>query len=188
MVREGKSNAEIISECPTAYSKINYIEQTRQTLLEERYRNEWRSLEVEYLWGTTGAGKTRSVMEKHGYANVYRITDYAHPFDGYRGQDVVIFEEFRSSLTIADMLNYLDGYPLALPCRYANKVACFTKVYLVTNIPLEEQYPNIQQDSPETWNAFRRRIHSVRYLSGELPLLPYDPEFDPETIFAGRGV
>ena len=79
-------------------------------------------------------------MEKYGYQNVYRVTDYDHPFDSYKGQDVIVFEEFRSSLKIQDMLNYLDGYPCELPCRYNNKLACFTKVYIITNISFNQQY------------------------------------------------
>lgn len=35
--------------------------------------------------------------------------------------------------------NILDGYPLELPCRYANKQACYTEVYLVSNLPLERR-------------------------------------------------
>ena len=77
-------------------------------------------------------------MDKHGYKNVFRVTNYAHPFDGYRGERVLLFDEFRSSLPLADMLKYLDGYPLMLPCRYADKVACFTEVYIISNIPLEQ--------------------------------------------------
>ena len=123
------------------------------------------------------------VMEKYGYSAVYRVTDYSHPFDGYKGQDVIIFEEFRSSLSIGDMLNYLDGYPLELPCRYANKVACYTKVYMISNIPLEQQYRNVQVDNPETWNAFRRRIKQVQHKTNDFPLLPDDPDFDPDNIF-----
>ena len=57
------------------------------------------------------------------------------------------------------MLNYLDGYPCELPCRYNNKLACFTKVYIITNIPFAQQYANIQTESKETWRAFCRRIH-----------------------------
>ena len=57
------------------------------------------------------------------------------------------------------MLNYLDGYPCELPCRYNNKLACFTKVYIITNIPFNQQYINIQAESKETWKAFCRRIH-----------------------------
>ena len=78
-------------------------------------RHHWRDLTVTYIFGRTGAGKTRSVMDTYGYANCYRVTDYRHPFDTYDGQDVLIFEEFRSSLKLADMLNYLDGYPLLQP-------------------------------------------------------------------------
>lgn len=183
MIRGGMTNAEILEECPSAYNKIPHIEQTRQTLLAERYKDEWRQLEVTYLWGDTAAGKTRSVMEKYGYSAVYRVTDYSHPFDGYKGQDVIVFEEFRSSLSIGDMLNYLDGYPLELPCRYSNKVACYTKVYLISNIPLEQQYRNVQVDNPETWNAFRRRIKDVQRMVNDFPLLPADPDFDPDDIF-----
>ena len=90
---------------------------------------------------------------------MYRVTDYDHPFDSYKGQDVIVFEEFRSSLKIQDMLNYLDGYPCELPCRYNNKLACFTKVYIITNISFNQQYINIQAESKETWTAFCRRIH-----------------------------
>lgn len=183
LVRAGKDNSEILAEIPGAYNKLNYIEQARQTLLEAQFRDAWRELEVTYIWGETGSGKTRSVMEIYGYSNVYRVTDYAHPFDSYKGQDVILFDEFRSSLTLADMLKYLDGYPIELPCRYANKVACYTKVFLISNIPLENQYRYVQIDEPETWKAFLRRIHHTIRMDKNFELLEDDPNFDPDSIF-----
>ena len=189
MIRDGMTNAQILGQCPTAYNKMPYIEQTRQTILEEQYKDTWRNLDVTYIWGETGAGKTRLVMDKYGYSNVFRVTNYdSHPFDGYKGQDVVVFEEFRSGIKIQDMLNYLDGYPVMLPCRYADRVACYTKVFLISNIPLNKQYPNVQDESHETWNAFCRRIHRVEHMTTEFPLLPYDPDFDPDSIFVNEGV
>lgn len=183
MVRNGKSNAEILAEIPTAFNKLHYIEQARQTLIQDKFKDTWRKLNVTYLWGGTGAGKTRSVMDTYGYSKVYQVTNYDHPFDGYTGQDVIIFEEFRSSLKIDDMLKFLDGYPLMLPCRYADKVACYTKVFIISNISLEQQYPNVQVDNPETWAAFRRRIHDVMHMTNDLTPLPDDPTFDPDSIF-----
>ena len=56
---------------------------------------------------------------------------------------------------------YLDIYPLHLPARYNDRVACYTKVYLTSNLPLEKQYRAEQWDRPETWRAFLRRIHNV---------------------------
>lgn len=158
MLREGASNAEILAQYPSAMNRLQHIDEARQTLLGEKYRKQWRDLDVTYLWGKTGVGKTRSIMERYGYENVYRVTDYEHPFDDYKGEKVILFEEFRSSLKIADMLKYLDGYPLMLPCRYHTKAACFDTVYIVSNIPLSQQYGNIQLSEPETYKAFLRRI------------------------------
>lgn len=136
MVKQGLSNYEIIEQIPDMMFQINNLEVVRQMVREEQFRNVWRNLMVTYVWGDTGTGKTRGIMEKYGYDKVYRVTDYSHPFDGYMGEEVILFEEFRSSLQLGDMLKYLDGYPVVLPCRYANKQACFTQVYICSNVPL----------------------------------------------------
>ncbi len=86
----------------------------------------------------------------------------------------MVFEEFHSSLRIQDMLNYLDGYPCELVARYTNKVATYLRVFIVTNIPLEQQYPSVQKDSPETWEAFLRRINKVRHYLDDGTIVTYD--------------
>lgn len=172
MVQEGASNAEILREYPSAMNHLPRIDQARQTLLEEKYRKRFRELAVTYIWGRTGVGKTRGVMERYGYENVYRVTNYSHPFDGYSGEPVILFDEFRSSLPITDMLKYLDGYPVSLPARYGDRAACFTEVYVVSNIPMEKQYPHIQLEEPETWAAFLRRfqrVYELQAADGDTP-------------------
>ena len=161
MVEAGASDGEIMRAYPSSMNHLKNIEQARQTLLEEKYGVDWRTVEVTYIWGETGVGKTRSVVEKYGYKNVFRVTNCTHPFDGYKGQDVILFDEFRSSLKFSDMLAYIDGHPVMLPCRYADKVACYTKVYIISNIPLEKQYPLVQVEEPAGYAAFRRRIEEV---------------------------
>ena len=83
--------------------------------------------------------------------------------------------------TNMSMLNYLDIYPLTLPARYTDRTACYTKVYITSNIPLEEQYRDIQRAQMETWRAFLRRITNVvEYLPDGTTIkhkkgdLPYD--------------
>lgn len=139
MIRDGYSDFQILEIMPESLLNLDKLDRVRQVLRYEEFKDVFRQVEVTYIYGSTGVGKTRSVMEKYGFSNVFRVTDYAHPFDGYHGQDVVVFEEFRSGFAFSDMLNYLDGYPLELPCRYANKYACYTKVYIITNIPLSQQ-------------------------------------------------
>lgn len=161
MIASGQTDYEIVSTNPNYMLHLEKIQQVRRVIYGEKYRNTWRQINVEYIYGETGTGKSRTVLETHGYDNVYRITDYKHPWDSYSCQPVIVFEEFRSSLTCADMLNYLDGYPVELPSRYSNKIACFTKIYIISNIPIEEQYITVQRDSPETYKAFIRRIHKI---------------------------
>lgn len=161
MLKDGASDFEIIETFPSAMSKLQHINSARQAVLKERYKKEFRKLSVNYIWGKTGVGKTRSIMEKYGYDKVYHVTNYKNPFDQYEGQQVMLFDEFRSSLPIADMLKYLDGYPLMLPCRFSDRVACYTVVYVVSNIPMEKQYPDMQNYEPETWQAWLRRFNSI---------------------------
>lgn len=106
LVRDGADNLEIVQQVPSAMMNIDKVERTRSMFRDAEFANCWRNLEVTYIFGRTGAGKTRSVMDKYGYAQCYRVTDYKHPFDTYDGQDVLIFEEFRGGIKHGDMLNY----------------------------------------------------------------------------------
>ncbi|MGE9895974.1 hypothetical protein ACQQ97_03585 [Anaerovoracaceae bacterium SGI.195] len=166
LIEAGISKIDIIRAFPEMLLYSNSIDQYKQELLEEKYKSTFRDIETIYIQGETETGKTRYVMEKHNYVNVFRITNYRHPFDGYRNQNAICFEEFRSSLPIEDMLKYLEGYPNAsLPARYKDKVACYTSVYIISNIPLELQYPSVQEFEGETWKAFLRRINTVMVFS-----------------------
>ena len=170
MLEDDMSTADILRADANYIYHIADIEKAREVLRDDKYRKVMRDIKVTYIWGETGTGKTRSVMDKYGYSSVYRVTNYDHPFDGYHGEDVIVFEEFRSSLKCSDMLMYLDIYPCRLPARFNDKTACFTKVYLCSNIPLDKQYTNIQREEPETFKAFMRRIHSsLHYESGKEP-------------------
>ncbi len=164
-VRDGKKNTEIIDDSPEFAFRIKDIDILRQTLLSEKYTTENRELTVTYIFGASGTGKTSGIYKRHNATDICRITNYRTgkgiSFDGYFGQDILVFEEFNSQIPIEDMLNYLDIYPLYLPARYNDKIACYSTIYITSNIPLNEQYKDVQIYRPETWRAFLRRIHKV---------------------------
>ena len=156
------TNAEILATNQDYILQIDKLDKIRTTILTERFKETVRlDLQVIYISGVTGTGKTRGVLEDNGYSNVYRVTDYVHPFDGYNCQSVICFDEFRSSLKLKEMLMYCDIYPIELPSRYTNKFACYNKVYIVSNWSLEKQYLETQREDEESWKAFLRRIHKV---------------------------
>lgn len=161
-VESGMSISQIIRDDPSLVFKAADINLLRETLLTDKYAELQRDLDVRYLYGKTGTGKTRSIYDSHKAQDICRITNYKSDgtvrFDAYHGQDILVFEEFHSQVAIADMLNYLDRYPIYLPARYTDRVACYTHVYITSNLPLEMQYLYAPSD---VWNAFLRRINKV---------------------------
>lgn len=174
LIQEGYTNYEIITEYPEYLFDTTNIDKIRLLINQEKYKNEFRNLFVTYIYGVTGSGKTRGVMEQYGYEKVFRATDYLHPFDTYKGEDILLFEEFTSSIQIQNMLNYLDGYPCKLPSRYVDKYACYTKVFILSNLPLEKQYPNVQEDNQEAYQAFLRRINQIIHYKSMGETISYD--------------
>lgn len=175
MLQDGYSDYDIMDRFPSYITKSSHLDRTRQIIRQKNYKNTFRKLEVTYICGETETGKTRYVLDKYGYENVYKITNYEHAFDEYEGEDVILFDEFRSSLPLSDMLQYLDGYPCRLKARYNDKQACYTKVFIVSNIPFEKQYIHYQENEHKSWQAFRRRITTfLNFVKKDKTLTYYD--------------
>lgn len=179
LISTGWTNAEILARNQDYILHIDKLDKLRTMLLTEKYRGIRRlNLEVVYCYGETGTGKTRSVLDEHGDDKVYRITDYFHPWDSYNCQPIILFDEFRSSLPLRDMLNYCDIYPLELPARYSNKYACYEKVYILSNWSLESQYRDSQENDRTSWLAFLRRIKKVKtFINGAVTEYPSVTEY-----------
>jgi hypothetical protein len=109
------------------------------------------------------------MITKHfGYENVHRITDLENPWDSYHSQDIVIFEEFRQSFPLRDMLAWLEGHPVELPARYFNRQAAYTKVFIISNWPWVEQYATQREHIPIDYEALISRIqHNIEFVKDE---------------------
>lgn len=169
MIRSGMSNAEIMESDANYLPMLDKIDRARNAIIQEKFKNIRRlDIQVSYVSGSPECGKTRFVRDLYGDANLYSVDDYKHPFDGYSNEGIILFDEFRNSISLPSMLKYLDIYPCSLPSRYYNKIACYTKVFIVSNWALEQQYKSYQRDDKDSWNAFLRRIHNVlTYENGE---------------------
>ena len=166
LINRGMSVADIITSYPMSVVHAKQLETLEYYNRRELAISGDRDLLVVYLWGATGVGKTHSILERHGRENVYQVSDYKNPFDGYDGQRVLVLDEFRSQLPVSLMLKLLDPYPFELPARYRDKWAMFSHVYVVSNIPLTGQYPNVRVDEPETFSAFSNRFDEVIQKTG----------------------
>lgn len=164
MIEGGANNREIVRKWPSIAIRCMSAIQRYRVDYEWAECRAWRDVEVTYISGPTGCGKSRSVLyHDDGRVNtdVYRCTNGKHPFDKYDGEGTIVFEEFRSQYTCRDMLNWVDGHPMLLPARYADRMAKFTNVVILSNWRFEEQYRSVQEASPETHKAWLRRVSNV---------------------------
>lgn len=133
-----ESAKELCLDDPDTYCRyrtgiLDYYKYKDETLL-----NNYKPVEVTYIWGETAVGKTKGIFEKHGPENVCKINCCAREnivFDNYKGQEVLLFDEFRGNLPLSCMLDYLDNYYTIQPCRYADTVAKYKYVYITNNEP-----------------------------------------------------
>ena len=110
--------------------------------------DKWRNVEVTLLWGVTGSGKTRKVMEMD---NVYKIDPPYKWFDGYEGEDILLIDDYKKgSIDRGLFLNLLDGYRLRLETKGGHTWALWTKVYITSNY-----------DTASWDEAMKRRVTSV---------------------------
>jgi len=147
---------------PTLYlNHFNKLDKIRNQSVFEEYRCKYRKVEVTYIYGPSRCGKTSYVVNLHPYGTFYNVDTYKRgPFDNYRCENVIVFDEFDSQIEITLMNKLIDGHPVQLPCRFENKYACYNKIYIVSNLSLSEQYSSSEiRDSVR--NAFVSRIHNI---------------------------
>lgn len=158
---EGKSADEVIHDDPRAVVYSNHLRQLELIRDRDKWGNLFRHVEVHYIHGETRTGKTSALFETYGYGPVYRVSNWKNPFDSYKGQDILLLDEYNTSVPIVDMLKIMEGYPLEVSARYADKIAKFTTIFIVSNLSLAKQHKTIQDEHPEQWEAFKARLTSV---------------------------
>lgn len=168
-VKEGQTTTEILAQAPNYALRVKDIEFLRRTLVTDKYASELRDLKVIYVFGAQSTIRTKKIYEENEPKEIYRITTYRKGkgllFDGYHTQSVLVFENFASQIPIEEMMDYLGEYPLLLQARYNDHIACYTTVYISSNLPVTEQYLPVQSRYPELYQEFLGRIQKILCIS-----------------------
>lgn len=163
---EGLSVDEIATQYPQSAIHLRTLDAYAAKHNRVEAKSKRRELSVAYIWGATGVGKSHSIYERHGFDAVFVVDDYSHPFDEYDNETVIVFDEFHSQIPLEKMLKLLDPYPVSLSARYNNKWANFETVYVVSNEPIERQYPEYKLSKRKTWDAFYHRFDEITEMVG----------------------
>lgn len=115
-------------------------------------------INVEIWWGVTGSGKSHRAFTK--YPDAYRKCIPGKWWEGYKGEDTVIFEEFNpeedKELRLPELLKILDKYPYQVEIKGASIQLKARTFIFTTNIDPRTWY----QGHPQV-PAFCRRVSKV---------------------------
>lgn len=125
---------------------------------------------VLWLWGSTGSGKTRTALElaeESGCSYWISHSEKLQWFDGYNGQEWVIFDDFRRNMcTLAYLLRLLDRYPMQVQIK-GGYINWTPKVIIITSpVNPETAYTYLDKfkNEEKIWDGYdqlERRIDDV---------------------------
>lgn len=111
--------------------------------------------EVKVYWGPTGVGKSRLAWQE-ATLEAYPKDPRTKFWDGYRGQEHVVIDEFRGGIDIAHLLRWFDRYPVNVEIKGAATTLKATKIWITSNLPPEQWYMDLDQ---QTKDALLRRLN-----------------------------
>lgn len=85
---------------------------------------------VTVLMGPPGCGKTRYVMDKYPNAFFKNPTEW---WDGYQGQEVVVFDDFYGWMPYHEMLRIMDRYPHSVNAKGTMLNFAPRKIFITSN-------------------------------------------------------
>lgn len=169
LAKEGEMSAlEILEEYPSLSNQLSKVEALVEKFKAQKSKRQWRKIEVIILYGATATGKTTWVYEQYGLENVYRVTDYDHPYDSYSGEETICYDEadfWADCMNLSTILQLTDKFPLgaALSRRYNNLVPEFDTCVFISNEDPNEFYPFAPA---KKWNALLRRVSHIYRFDG----------------------
>lgn len=132
----------------------NGISKYKQLCDKTRSKN-WRNIEVILICGPTDCGKTRHAMKEAKYKiNASELLWW----DGYEGEECICIDEYNNDIPVTKLLNLLDGYQLRLPIKGGFTYANWNKVFITSNLKVEELHAQCKE---EHRNAMYRRISRI---------------------------
>jgi len=125
-----------------------------RTITKDHLRPLAMERECYVFWGVTGTGKSRRAWEE-ATMEAYPKNPNTKFWDGYRGDECVVIDEFRGRVDISYLLQWLDRYPVIVEIKGSATVLRAKRIWITSNLDPRSWYPDADQD---TVDALMRRL------------------------------
>lgn len=167
--------------------QIDDICAKRLQSLSDKWRAEMRrdkkQVEVIWIYGPAGAGKTRWAKEQaeRRYHDYFVTGSSRDPFARYQGQPCAIYDEARpNDIQFSDLLKILDPFSVdtSAPSRYYDKPLAVSTYYITTPYSPTEFYNEIfTRATTDSFEQLLRRLTIVVQINDTtIQAMQYDPQ------------
>ncbi|WP_242303248.1 Rep family protein [Bacillus cereus group sp. BfR-BA-01495] len=182
------------SQYAKAKTRIDSVYQKRMKIVADEWREYMRennlSIEVIWIYGASGVGKTRLAKDYASkYDEDYFVTGSSRdPFQHYQGQKIIILDELRPSIfQYSDLLKMLDPFndDVMGASRYFDKPLTANIFIITSPYKPRDFYMKIIEDNKkfdlhtDSFKQLARRINLVLYLDKDsMQIAFYDSKLD----------
>jgi hypothetical protein len=159
MVKEGATNLQIATANPVAFLKNARGLEALRSAVSKPENADARLYNVIVAYGATAQGKTLWVHDTFG-DKMYTAPSVAGQtqwFDGYDGEEVILFDDYTGGIEMGFFLRLLDVYQMKLPVKGAYTAKRWNTVVITSNFPPEQWYRKDNCTHPQL-PALMRRI------------------------------
>lgn len=154
-LKDGKKMSELMIEQPGLYCQYrNGLKDINANIIKNKTK-EWRDIEVILIAGPTGCGKTKTAMKDATYKIQGTQLSWWQDYDQ---EECICIDEYSNDVKITELLNLLDGYQLRLSIKGSHTYANWKKVYITTNLKINEIHSEAKQAHKD---ALFRRITTI---------------------------
>lgn len=143
---EGTKVDEITMENPMMYHQYGRTLERIETIVN---RGKYRTWMTEGIWlhGKTGSGKSHAAFQGYNPEEYYIWNDDNGWWDGYKGQEIVIINDFRGQIKYGELLNLIDKWPHSVPRRNHEPWPFLAKKVIITSsLKPQEVYNNLYEN------------------------------------------
>lgn len=131
-IMRGEAVDDIAAEDPIHYHQYGRtLEKLEAIALRKKYRN-WMT-SGEWFYGPSGTGKSHRAFESFSEETHFVKDLECKWWDGYKGQPIVILEDFRGQISLSQLLRLVDKYPLSVPMRGKESIPFLAKRVIITS-------------------------------------------------------
>lgn len=142
---DGKTTVdEILINNPNAYHNYGRtLARVEDVILRQRART-WMTKGL-WLHGPTMSGKSHQAMAGYTEATHYIYKNDNGWWDGYTGQETVLFDDFRGEIKYGELLRLVDKWPMNVRRRNREPAPFLAKLVIITSaLEPGEVYKNLE--------------------------------------------